>query len=768
MLVLMLLFPVLLWAANLYVTPNPSTGADCSQTNPCGLQDALNIAASNGESDTVYLEAGTYSLGSVVSYTPSSTENFSIYIKALDPNNKPVLDGGGSEIMSINTTGLPDDSNVVISVENIVFYAGGVTASGISASALEIKTSQATVSVVGCEFRGNTFSLDTSVLFVKANTAQLKDNVFQDNNILGANATSYLIKYEGSYVSFINNLIENNISTGKPAVAFYSQASQVANVIGNRILNNSQYAGLKLDNSVSYVYNNFIVGNTADTGDYYSSGVGSCIYVYDNPAVYIYGNYCVNNTADVGSISIESGPGGKQNVEIVNNIIYGNRAVLSGGGIGIDISYGKVVVTNNTIYNNTALMGGGVFIYSSPSGDRRAFIYLYNNIIYGNKADTGAEVLLMSEPSAKLDLNIHYNILSSEEGVELDVWSDDVNVYMDNNIFENPLLANPYAGDFGLRPDSPAIDAGYNDAPALPLEDYRGGPRIVGPNVDIGAVEYDPSLPPSYPNIKLDMDEIDFGDVLKYESKFKDINIANVGNAPLSVMDIYVLGNRFSLDVNGGDKPCGNTSFTLNPGGNCTVRIYFEGSEEGTYEGILLISSDDPDSPELSVGIRATVVGWSDTGEVNTNYGKMIFYITEGKFETLKAERMTCKLPEGYKLSPYGSVRLGIDLKGSSDTLLKIELPKVKRGIFVFLCADSNGYFVENAYVSGNGIGISLSDDADKKRDGRINVYIALGEKGIIQKVVKEKGCYFSGYFPLLILFMALIHLLRIRYNLFR
>ncbi len=765
--VLMLLFPVLLWAANLYVTPNPSIGADCSQANPCSLQDALNIAASNGEADTIYLEAGTYSLGNTVSYTPSSTENFSIYIKALDPNNKPVLDGGGSEIMSINTTGLADDSNVEIGVENIVFYAGGVTTLGISASALEIRTSQAMVSVVGCEFRGNTFSLDASVLFVKSNTAQLRDNVFQDNTILGANVTSYLIRYQGSYVSFINNLIENNISTGKPAVAFYSQSSQVVNVIGNRILNNSKYTGLRVDNSVSYVYNNFIVGNTADTGDNYSSAVGSCIYAYNNPAVYIYGNYCVNNTADVGSISIEAGIGGKQNVEIVNNIIYGNSVVLSGGGIGIDISYGKVVITNNTIYNNTALMGGGVFIYSYPFGDKRAFIYLYNNIIYGNRADVGREVLLMSQPSAKLDLNIHYNILSSEDGVELDVWSDDVNVYMDNNIFENPLIANPYAGDFGLRQGSPAIDTGYNDAPALPLEDYRGGPRIVGPNVDIGAVEYDPSSPPSYPNIKLDMVEIDFGNVLKYESKFKDVNIANVGNAPLSVMDIYVLGNKFSLDVSGGDKPCGNTSFTLNPGDNCTVRIYFEGSGEGTYDGVLLISSDDPDLPELSVGIRATVVGWSDIGEVNTNYGKMIFYITEGEFETLKAEKMTCKLPEGYKLSPYGSVRLSINLKGNSDTRLRIELPEVKRGMFVLLCADGKGYFMENASVNGNGIGIGLNDDADGKKDGRIDVYIAVSERGVIQEVVKKKGCSFADY-SFIILLMVLIHFFRFRYNLFR
>ena len=767
MLVLIFLFPALLWAANLYVTPNPSTGADCSQANPCGLQDALNIAASNGEADTVYLEAGTYSLSGAASYAPSSTENFSIYIQALDPNNKPVLDGGGSEVMSINTTGLSDDSSVIISVKNIVFYSGGVTLSGISASALEIKTSNATVSVIGCEFRDNAFSFTHRVLFVRAYTAQLKDNIFQTNTCVSACVASYLVEFVGSYVSFINNIIENNTSTDAPAIAFYSQSLQVASVIGNRILNNSRYVGLRLDNSVSYVYNNFIVGNTADTGGVYNSGIGSCIYVYDNPSAYIYGNYCANNTADVGSISIESSMGGRQNVEIVNNIIYGNRVVLSGGGIGINIYYGSVVITNNTIYDNTALMGGGVFIKSSSYGNKRALIYLYNNIIYGNRADAGSEVFLMSEPSASADLSVHYNLLSSEDGIGLDVWGGDVNVSIENNIYGNPLLVNPYAGDFGLRPNSPAIDTGYNDAPALPLEDYRGGPRIIGAKVDIGAVEYDPSSPPSYPNIKLDVNEIDFVNVLKYENKFKDINITNVGNAILSITDIYVLGNKFSLDVNGGNSPCGNTAFTLNPGDSCTVRIYFEGSGEGTYEGTLLISSNDPDSPELRVGIRATVMGWSDVGEVNTNYGKMIFYITEGGFKILKAEKMACKLPEGYKLSLYGSVRLEIDLKGGSETWLKIVLPEIKKGMFLFLCTDGKGYFVDNASVNDNGIGLSLNDDTDGRKDGSIKIYIAVGERAVIQKVVKKKGCSFADY-SFIILLMVLIHFFRFRYNLFR
>ena len=56
-------------------------------------------------------------------------------------------------------------------------------------------------------------------------------------------------------------------------------------------------------------------------------------------------------------------------------------------------------------------------------------------------------------------------------------------------------------GGFGLvmdlLPGSPAIDAGTNmDGPDIVLLDQTGGPRVVGPQADIGAYEFVPVTGP--------------------------------------------------------------------------------------------------------------------------------------------------------------------------------------------------------------------------------------------------------------------------------
>jgi hypothetical protein len=59
----------------------------------------------------------------------------------------------------------------------------------------------------------------------------------------------------------------------------------------------------------------------------------------------------------------------------------------------------------------------------------------------------------------------------------------------EGNISLDPLFVDLAGEDYHLRPSSPCIDAGSNDAPDLPDVDLDGYPRVVGSAVDMGAYE---------------------------------------------------------------------------------------------------------------------------------------------------------------------------------------------------------------------------------------------------------------------------------------
>ena len=67
-------------------------------------------------------------------------------------------------------------------------------------------------------------------------------------------------------------------------------------------------------------------------------------------------------------------------------------------------------------------------------------------------------------------------------------------IFMGFNLVDvDPLFRDRVAGDYRLRPESPARDTGSNGPVAgLGPRDLSGGPRIVGSRVDVGADEIDP------------------------------------------------------------------------------------------------------------------------------------------------------------------------------------------------------------------------------------------------------------------------------------
>jgi len=146
---------------------------------------------------------------------------------------------------------------------------------------------------------------------------------------------------------------------------------------------------------------------------------------------------------------------------IQNNIISGNSARWSSGG-GLSSCDG--LIRNNTIVGNECEWGAGL---SGCYGSIR------NCIIWGNIGSNDPQIYSSHEPT--------YSCIQD--------WS----VGRDTNVADDPRLVDAENGDFRLMPDSPCIDAGFND-PELPETDIAGMHRIMfggkGLTVDMGAYEY--------------------------------------------------------------------------------------------------------------------------------------------------------------------------------------------------------------------------------------------------------------------------------------
>ena len=188
---------------------------------------------------------------------------------------------------------------------------------------------------------------------------------------------------------------------------------------------------------------------------------------------------------------------------VSNNVFHGNTAGDKGGAFKFRSYHGLVEITNNTATGNSTVHGGGLnvkLIYDDATAN------IYNNIIYGNTAGgSGNDVFINSD--AEPDQS--GNWVGNGTGSPVSFFNNDIGPDNDNfsgnsadllitdrdnythgaNIDYNPALTAPGSGDFHLRPTSPCINAGLNNAPGIPDTDFEGDPRIINGTVDIGADE---------------------------------------------------------------------------------------------------------------------------------------------------------------------------------------------------------------------------------------------------------------------------------------
>ncbi|MCP4259680.1 MAG: right-handed parallel beta-helix repeat-containing protein [Planctomycetes bacterium] len=475
---------VLLYAAVLLAVAMPlSAGAEVFDvTTPAEFQTRLTQAQNNGENDTINVAAGTYDVTSTLEYLP--TEKHSLTIVGAGAG-QTILNGVGSvRILLISNNNLaPDDSNAHIAISGITVQKGIVG----DGAGLYTRTLQADITVQDSEFKECSAPGWGGGAYAHSNTGTITfaDNVFSDNNAQGGSEGGgglYARSVMGA-VTLTNNTFSGNQADMYGGGAYARSDDVTVTLTANTFTGNSALggAGANVSNSETGI----LTGNTFNKNS--ASSVGGGARLSCNTAS-LTGNSFIDNSADEGGgIRVYQGT-----LTLTNNIFSSN----SGNEGGAAYFYRPIItLTNNTFSDNSAAdIGGGVYIFSFDDTEE---VNIYNNIIWGNTAlNNGADLYIADDGDGNFigaEVNLHnndYSVLAYDDGD---------NLHHGDNINQDPLLTADFHLQAG-SPCIDAGENGAPGIPSTDFEgdsrtiDGNGDGSSVA---DMGADEYDPGPPPA-------------------------------------------------------------------------------------------------------------------------------------------------------------------------------------------------------------------------------------------------------------------------------
>jgi hypothetical protein len=267
---------------------------------------------------------------------------------------------------------------------------------------------------------------------------------------------------------------------------------QQAQVIGNTIRNNSSYdspgAIWLADAGAPLIENNVIANNYS----YFEGALGAA----GNVAPAIIQNLVYGNVGDSTQIA---NPLGVTNTAIA----FGGYAPAFGGVTSV---FAENTVVDNQVLDNSYYFGD-TGVSQVGIGYAPTPIPIYNNIIIGEGTlPAFACEPLVDTPDVAPQLS-HNDVLVTGGGAAPVAGSCAGQMGSNGNISVDPLFATTNtaaANPFELQLQSPAVDAGDNNAPDLPSEDILGKPRIQNAKglpsaiIDMGVYEY-PGVPAQLP-----------------------------------------------------------------------------------------------------------------------------------------------------------------------------------------------------------------------------------------------------------------------------
>ncbi len=365
------------------------------------FQTALNTAATNGQDDTINVTAGTYTENPPttpfpLTYAPGLTENKSLTIQGAGADTT-ILDGGGtSQILNINTTALPNDSNADITIRCIAFQNGYTTG---DAGGLLVLTNKADITIEDLVFSGNSATIGVGaayIISIVGGAVTLRNNTFSGNSATGSMGGAYIGSSLGSLTLTGNTFSDNSADSigGAYIMSSVGTLTLTDNTFSGNSADAGDYGGACIMSTQGSIFmsNNTFSGNSAVAGDY-----GGAWIMTNLGALTLTGNTFSGNSADnYGGAWIMTSMGA---LTLTGNTFSGNSAVAGDyGGANIMCSAGTFFMSNNSFSGNSAVAGdyGGANIMCSAGT-----FFMSDNTFSGNSAgnDYGGAYISIISPS---------------------------------------------------------------------------------------------------------------------------------------------------------------------------------------------------------------------------------------------------------------------------------------------------------------------------------------------------------------------------------
>jgi len=257
-------------------------------------------------------------------------------------------------------------------------------------------------------------------------------------------------------ITFVNNIITVNSDTGVTSHSYYGVMT--IEIINNNISGNSN--GVYIDSrGTAILRDNFIADN---------NGFG-LVMVSQEINEYVTG-ILINNV-------------------IVNNNASGIYAIADSLFFAAET---RVLLMNNTIVGNNYEYGGG--IYARSIGWALTNVDIINTIVWGNSATVSGNDIYLRAAQGDEGIVVINASFSDIGNVVNDLTYPGIYNDLGNNINVDPFFANPANGDYHVTASSQCIDAGTNDN--APLNDLDretrpfDGDGDATATTDIGADEF--------------------------------------------------------------------------------------------------------------------------------------------------------------------------------------------------------------------------------------------------------------------------------------